>query len=242
MFQKGLVYGFFPEIVLEKDEKIKLEFLQNYSDLIFYKDIIERYSFKNVKKIKLFKKLLISYMWDFINYSKLAEILTVEYNTILSWLDAFVDSYFVFELKNFDLSVRKQLKSFSKVFIIDNWFYTLNFKHYKQDFWKLFENFVFLELRKQWFKENENIFYFKKWKYDVDFLLMLDKPYLINVVYQLTETNFEREVEKLNQVCEEFDVNWILIYFENYTKFDKYENVEFIPFYKINEFLSNLKL
>ena len=57
LFQKGLVYGFFPEIVLEEDEKIKLEFLQNYSDLIFYKDIIERYSFKNVKKIKLFKKL-----------------------------------------------------------------------------------------------------------------------------------------------------------------------------------------
>jgi predicted AAA+ superfamily ATPase len=63
----------------------------------------------------------------------LAKQLDIEYNTLLSWLEAFSDSYFVFELKNFDLSVNKQIKSFSKIYIIDNSFYTLNYKHYKQD-------------------------------------------------------------------------------------------------------------
>lgn len=142
-------------------ENIYYLIIISYFDLVFYNDVIERYWFKKIKKIKNFRKLIVYYMWDFINYSKLAKQLDIEYNTLLSWLEAFSDSYFVFELKNFDLSVNKQIKSFSKIYIIDNSFYTLNYKHYKQDLWKYFENYVFLELRKKWFKENENIFTLK---------------------------------------------------------------------------------
>lgn len=230
LFNQALIYGFFPEVVLTENENSKLNILQDYLDLIFYKDVIERYGFKNLKKIKNFRKLVVSYMADFVNYSKLAKELDVEYNTLLSWFEAFSDAYFVFELKNFDLSVKKQIKSFSKVYIIDNGFYTLVYRHYKQDWWKYFENYVFLEFRRQGFKENENIFYFKNKDFDIDFVIFADETYLVNAVYHLTEENFSREVEKLSQACKKFNVKWKLVYYENFTGFDSFENVEFVRF------------
>ena len=230
LFNQALIYGFFPEVVLASWERLKLNILQDYFDLIFYKDVIERYGFKNLKKIKTFRKLIVSYMWDFLNYSKLAKQLDIEYNTLLSWFEAFADAYFVFELKNFDLSVKKQIKSFSKIYIIDNGFYTLNYRYYKQDWWKYFENFVFLEFRKQGFKENENIFYFKNKEFDVDFILFADDTYLVNVVYQLTDDNFSREVEKLAKACKKFNVKGKLVYYENFTNFDGFGNIEFVRF------------
>lgn len=233
IFNEILIYWMFPEVVLEENLWNKLNILQDYSELIFYKDIIERFWFKNTKKLRWFKRLLIGYMWNFINYSKFAKDLGVEYNTILSWLEGFQSVFLIFELKNFDLSLKRQVKSFSKVYVLDNGFYTLNFKHYKQDFGKYFENFVFLEFRKRKLKENENIFYFKNKDFDIDFLIFEDEAYFVNVVYSLTEENFEREVKKLAEASKKYNIKWKVIYYENLTKYDSFEDIEFVRFDKM---------
>ncbi len=233
IFNEILIYWMFPEVVLEENLWNKLNILQDYSELIFYKDIIERFWFKNTKKLRWFKRLLIGYMWNFINYSKFAKDLGVEYNTILSWLEGFQSVFLIFELKNFDLSLKRQVKSFSKVYVLDNGFYTLNFKHYKQDFGKYFENFVFLEFRKRKLKENENIFYFKNKDFDIDFLIFEDEAYFVNVVYSLTEENFEREVKKLAEASKKYNIKWKVIYYENLTRYDSFEDIEFVRFDKM---------
>jgi len=235
IFNEILIYWMFPEIVLQANYNDKLNILADYSDLIFYKDIIDRFWYKSTKKLKWFKKVLISYMGSLINYSKLARDLWVEYNTILNWLEWFNSSFFVFELKNFNLSLKRQIKSFSKIYILDNGFYTLNFRHYKQDLWKYFENFVFLEFRKKWLKEWENIFYFKDKDFDIDFLIFYDKVYFVNTTYILTDDNFEREVVKLAEASKKYNIWAKLVYYENYTKYDSFENVEFVRFDKIFE-------
>jgi len=233
IFNEILIYWMFPEVVLEENLWDKLNILQDYSELIFYKDIIERFWFKNTKKLRWFKRLLIGYMWNFINYSKFAKDLGVEYNTILSWLEGFQSVFLIFELKNFDLSLKRQVKSFSKVYVLDNGFYTLNFKHYKQDFGKYFENFIFLEFRKRKLKENENIFYFKNKDFDIDFLIFEDEAYFVNVVYSLTEENFEREVKKLAEASKKYNIKWKVIYYENLTRYDSFEDIEFVRFDKM---------
>ena len=233
IFNEILQYWMFPEVVLEENLWDKLNILQDYSELIFYKDIIDRFWFKNTKKLRWFKRLLIGYMWNFINYSKFAKDLGVEYNTILSWLEGFQSVFLIFELKNFDLSLKRQVKSFSKVYVLDNGFYTLNFKHYKQDFGKYFENFIFLEFRKRKLKENENIFYFKNKDFDIDFLIFEDEAYFVNVVYSLTEENFEREVKKLAEASKKYNIKWKVIYYENLTRYDSFEDIEFVRFDKM---------
>lgn len=233
IFNEVLLYWSFPEVVLQYSYVDKLNLLEDYYDMIFYKDIIERFWYRNTKKLRWFRKFLVSYMADFINYSKLAKNLWVEYNTILNWLEGFNSVFFVFELKNFDFSLKRQVKSFSKIYILDNGFYTLNFRHYKQDWWKYFENFVFLEFRKKWLKEWENIFYFKDSKFDIDFLIFDKEVYFVNTTYILNDENFEREVLKLSEAAKKYNIWAKLIYYENHTEYDSFENVEFVRFDKI---------
>jgi predicted AAA+ superfamily ATPase len=46
-FSSLLKYGLFPEIVLQTDEFVKQKLLDEYFDLIYYKDIVERNNFRN---------------------------------------------------------------------------------------------------------------------------------------------------------------------------------------------------
>ena len=212
-----LKHGSFPEVILNEYNDETKKILRDYLDLIFYKDVIERNNFKEIKKVKDFRKYLISFIWDFFSSSKIEEFLKINYRTIQNWLKAFVDAFLIFEVKKFDFSILEQQKSNSKIYLIDNWFYSLLFGNYKQDFWKLFENLVFLELRKFWFLENENIFYYKDKIFDIDFILFRNwKIIPIQVCYELNKQNYKRELEDLEKFVEKFKLEkWILIVFDN---------------------------
>jgi len=207
----------FPEIVLSQNIIENKKILRDYLDLIFYKDIIERNNFKDIKKIKDFRKYLISFIWDFLSLKNIENNLNINYRTIQNWLEAFKDAFLIFELKKFDFSIFWHQRSISKIYLIDNWFYNLLFWDYKEDFWKLFENLIFLELRKKWFVENENIFYFKNKNFDIDFILFENGKIIpIQVCYELNSINFDREYTKFDKFLWKFWIKkWYLIYFEN---------------------------
>jgi len=199
-------WWWFPEIVfVNYEENIKI--LKDYFDLIFYKDVIERYRFKDIKKLKDFRKYLISFVGDFFSFSRLEKALWVNFRSLQAWFEAFENAFLIFEIKKFSFSVLSQQKSLGKIYVIDNGFYSLLFSHYKEDFGKLFENLVFLELRKAWFVENENIFYYKDSTYDIDLILFKNwKIIPIQVSYFLEEKNFEREVIKLQKFVDKFNL------------------------------------
>jgi predicted AAA+ superfamily ATPase len=48
-----------------------MEIIDDYFDLVFYKDIVERFNLKSFKKLKVFRKIILSYMTNFINYSEI---------------------------------------------------------------------------------------------------------------------------------------------------------------------------
>ena len=234
IFKDTLFYWSYPEIVKMENSKQKLEILDDYFDLIFYKDIVERFNLKSFKKLKIFRKIILSYMTNFVNYSEITKKVWVDYNTVLNWINYFEQAYFLFELKNFDFSVWKQETSTSKIYILDNWYYSLNFMNYKQDYWILFENFVFMEFRKKWLVENKNIFYFKNQNFDIDFVIFdWEETKFVQVCYELNEKNYKREIEQLQKVSKKFNKKWYLIYYEN----NFWENIEWIELVKFNEIL-----
>lgn len=202
-----LIYWGFPEVVLEDNQILKKQILKDYFDLIFYKDIVDRNNFKSLKNLKLFRKLLISNMWDYLSINNISKITKIENITLRNWLEAFKNSYFIFELKKLNFSIMEMEKSRSKLYLVDNWFYTLSFWWIKEDFWKLLENIVFLELRKKDFIENENIFYFitKSW-YEIDFITFKDgiiKAYQVSYDISLEKTR-ERELRALKDLQKQF--------------------------------------
>ena len=236
IFAEILFYWSYPEIVKIEEKNRKLETIDEYFDLVFYNDIVERFNLKSFKKLKTFRKIILSYMTNFVNFSKLSKDVWVDYNTILNWASYFNQVYFIFELKNFDFSIWKQETSTSKIYILDNSYYILNFWRFKQDYWILFENFVFMELKKLGFKENKDLFYFKNKEFDIDFLVFKNnKPKFIQVVYELNKENFDREIKQLQKLKEKFEGEYYLIYYENKLDFEV-EWVNLVKFYEIWNF------
>jgi len=114
-----LKYWSFPEIVIEENEINKTKYIKNYFDLIFYKDVVERNNIKSIKRIKTFRKILLSSIWDLISINSISQIIWVENNTLSNWLNAFLDSYLFFELKSFSFSNFEVETSLSKIYCID---------------------------------------------------------------------------------------------------------------------------
>jgi predicted AAA+ superfamily ATPase len=233
-----LVWWSFPEIVKIPEIDDKLRILEDYLEIMTFKDVIERFNLKSIKKIRYFEKLVISYMWEFINLKKISQQVWADYNSILNWMEYFAQAYLWFEVKNFDFSIWRQQKSQSKIYILDNGYYSVNFYHYKEDLWKLFENWVFMEFKKLGLKENKNIFYFKNWGFDIDFVVVnKQKFYFIQVVYELNKKNYAREVEQLLKLKEEYpDIVPVVIYKDNLMD-TLPENIIFVPFYNLKNFI-----
>lgn len=237
IFKEVLFYWTYPEIIKISDKNQKLSIIDDYFDLIFYKDIVERFNLKSFKKLKIFRKIILSYMTNFINYSEIWKKVWIDYNTVFNWINYFEQAYFLYELKNFDFSVWKQETSISKIYILDNSYYSLNFMNYNEDYWILFENFVFMEFRKLWLEENKTIFYFKNKSYDIDFLIFdNENSKFIQVVYDLNIQNYEREVKQLEKVKKQFNKEVYLVYFENNLDFGL-SGINLIKFNEIEKIL-----
>jgi predicted AAA+ superfamily ATPase len=93
-----------------------------------------------------------------------------------------------------------------------------------------------MEFKKLGLKENKNIFYFKNSGFDIDFVLVnKQKNYFIQVVYELNEKNYTREVGQLLKLKKKYpDIVPVVIYKDNLLD-ELPEDVIFVPFYRINE-------
>ncbi len=229
ILKEFLTYWAFPEVVLE-EEKIKNQILKTYYDLIFYKDIVDRYKVRDISNLKKFRKYLAYNFWEFISIKKISEQLKVSYQILSNWFEYFQDSYFWFALKNFSFSLMWVEKSVAKFYLSDNGLFYSNFWQLNEmNLSRLFENAVFLEFRKFWFVENESIFYFKTKKYDIDFILFKNWEIIpVQVCYQLNKENFKREVLQLEKIIKEFNLKKAyLIVWESIVDFES-EKVELL--------------
>jgi len=70
----------------------------SFSEVLKFKNFETKkyYNFEEEIKLKTFRKIILSYMTNFINFSELAKKVWVDYNTVLNWVDYFNQVYFIF--------------------------------------------------------------------------------------------------------------------------------------------------
>jgi len=78
--------------------------------------------------------------------------------TVKEYISYLNNTYLFFEVLRFDYSIRKQLSFPRKIYIIDPAFFNIIGATFKTNFGRIFENLVFLELR----RKKKEIFYFQK--------------------------------------------------------------------------------
>src|SRR3989344_36058 len=207
LFSSFVIDGGYPAIIFQNLQKENI--LQSYYESMIFKDIIERYRIEDVNKLKSLANLLFESVAKEMSYSKLANKLNsigfkISKNTVIEYLSYFEDAYLFFQNLKYEYSLAKQLGSIKKIYCIDNGLLnTVSFK-FSEDFGKLLENLVFIELKRR----NEQIYYSRK-NYECDFLIVRKNKIssAIQVTKKLDDDNEKREINGLLEVINEYNLN-----------------------------------
>jgi len=115
------------------------------------------------------------------------------------------------EIKQYSYSLKEQIKSKKKLYINDNGILTQTSFKFSKDYGKSFENLVYTELIKNGY---EIYFYYKD--FECDFIVKKDEKLMaIQVCYELTLENRERELNGLRKLKFNFDERILLTYNQN---------------------------
>ncbi len=212
LFREYFEYGGFPEVLKINDTTL----LEQYFKDILYRDVIARYSIRNVREIKELTLYMASNTGTIQSYNNMKDLIGVKsINTVKNYLDALSDVFLFFYIDLFAYSVKRQIYNPSKIFCIDIALCSaISFK-FSQNLGHLYENIVFLELMRR----NEDVFYWKSEKgREVDFVIKkgLKITKAIQVALSLSDKRVkEREIQALADAKDELKPEQFIILTED---------------------------
>lgn len=199
-FQKYKDLGGFPDHITSK----KQEVLQQLFKDVIYRDIIVRYGIRNADTFIQIALFLISNVAKEYSLNSIAKTFKVgSANSVGDYVDWLEDSYLLFSLPRFSWSLKSIARNPRKVYTIDPAFARANSLSFSPDDGRLFENMVYLALR----RKHEEIFYFREVG-ECDFVIKEGNKVteVIQVCQELHYDNYEREVEGLLEAMDFFDL------------------------------------
>ena len=150
--EEYLFCGGFPEIVLA-DEALRPLILEEYSSLMLYRDVVERYGVRNEKLMRALLRHCFRNTGSLLNVSKLYRDVTsqgfsVSKNTLFDYLGYLEDAFLVFLLPKKETSLRKQEHNPKKLHVIDTGLIAAFQAFPQHDLGHKLETVVFLENRR----------------------------------------------------------------------------------------------
>ena len=235
-FEKFLSGGGFPELIFI-DGEIKDRVLQEYFNVMIFRDLIERYEITQTAILKYFCKRVIGNSAKEFSVNKIYnEIKSQNYkiskDTIYEFQDYIESIYLAFFIPKYLPSVVKQEFSRKKAYSIDNGLATSVDTFFIRNKGSALENLVFLEL----VKSGKNIFYYHG-NYECDFLLIENEKVseAIQVCYNISDSDTKkREEQGLLNACNEYKLKrgWVLTLSDEQKYTIDGITIEIMPAYK----------
>ncbi|MBI2451595.1 ATP-binding protein [Candidatus Pacearchaeota archaeon] len=235
-----IVYGGMPEIVLIEENK-KFELAQSYYSTVIKRDVAERYKVKNEEVLKTLLKLLLDSTEYSISksYNNLKSIgYGVSKSTLQKYISYIENSYFVFSLPIFSYKIKDRMQYHKKIYFIDNVFINSISTKFSDNFGRLYENLVAVELKR---RKKECYYWRNTEKEEIDFVIKNERKIeqLIQVCYDLSDLDAKkREIRALLKASKELKCKNLLVINQNYSGEENLEwfgirrRVKFIPLWK----------
>ncbi len=205
LFVRYMLEGGFPEYLKTKNK----DYLRLLYDSILYRDIMARYGLTNERTLKELLYISASGIAKRITFNSVKKTLGLgSTTTVKEYFNYFEESYILSLLNKFDFSLKKQIYSPKKVYLIDTGLaINLGFR-FSKDLGRLLENLVLIELKRR----KKEVYYFIG-NHECDFVLKegLVVKEAIQVCYELTKDNKDREINALLEALEKFKLKKGLI-------------------------------
>jgi predicted AAA+ superfamily ATPase len=194
-----LVFGSYPEVVATAVGK--KEILKNLASDYLYKDLL---SYEGIRKPKVLfdlLRLLALNVGNEVSYSKLASDLSINRETVRSYIGILEQAFIVFTLSPLHKHKSKEISRLNKVYFYDNGIRNALLDNFepldkRNDIGQLFENFFIAEKVKQfYYKHPENKIYFWRTKQGQEIDLV--EEYRGGEEYKIFECKWQDRTQKI---------------------------------------------
>lgn len=207
--------GGFPETI-NMSWVSRIQTLQNYVDVVVFRDIVERYKISNIPLVKYLISTLINQVATRFSVNKFyndlkSQGINVSKNTLYEYLIYIEDAFLAFGVPIYSESLRKTQISPYKNYIVDSGLYHAYSSSFSKNYGRIFENFIYLSLRRSL---HEVFYYVTKSGYEVDFLAknLYGEKKLYQVVWDFEDQNtLLREQRALVEAQEELGIQGEII-------------------------------
>lgn len=205
LFEEYLYEGGFPEVVLEAPE-LRKKILQDYFEMMIYRDLVERFSVRNTGLLKALTKYLVTNIGTLFSvtsyYKAIKQEQEVSKGTLLEYLSHLEDISLVYFLPLFSYSLKAQAINPKKVYCLDNGLRNSISFTFSKDEGRLAENLVFLELMRR----EKEVYYWKNGG-EVDFVIKEENNSLIAINVTYSDSLAEREISALKKFSKEDEIS-----------------------------------
>ncbi|MDW8273939.1 MAG: ATP-binding protein [Chitinophagales bacterium] len=190
-----LFKGGFPELTNMHLAEAR-RFLQEYRDLIVYRDLVERYNIRELFPMRYLINHLFRNLSTLLSINKLhtdlkSQGIPISKTTLYDYIGYLKDCFAIYTVPMFSRSLKEQQRNPQKIYLVDTGFALT--ASVESDYTKSYENVVYNHLRRRYGSE----IYYWKGKQEVDFYVPEEKL-LLNVTFDLSnKTTFDREVNGL---------------------------------------------
>lgn len=221
-FYSYLSEGGFPEIISFSPD-VKQKTLQEYLDVVIYRDIIERH---NIKNPTLIKHMILSMIHNvgkpftinkFYNDMK-TQGYQIGKDNLYEYVDHIEDAYLAFSARVYDKSIRKTQTNPKKLYAIDPGMVRALTLDYESDLGRLFETIVYLDLRRLGCTLD---YYLTSERYEIDFLAQTPRGHkkFFQVVWDMQDVQtMEREERALQAGMKELKIEGEIITLDSYLR------------------------
>ena len=232
--------GAFPETI-EEERRTQQKILQEYFNVLVYKDLIERYKVQNIVALKFFLKRLLAFTSKPISINKIFNDLKsngikISKNSLYDYLEYSQNVFFALTLERYAPKINLVEK---KVYSIDIGLNDALIFNFSDNIGKSMENAVFLELK----REELEVYYYQDRNSECDFIV-LDRgqvTHAIQVIYNMeNDKTKKREIKGVVNACKKFGLSkGLIVSFEERDSFEV-DGIE-IEILPLGEFLVEYK-
>ncbi|MEK7627312.1 MAG: ATP-binding protein [Patescibacteria group bacterium] len=204
MLEEYLLYGGMPAIVLQDDKEKKIKLLEEYIGAYINKDIRAIGKIENIANFNNFIKTISSQIGGLLNISELSNTLNIDRRTLEKYLDLLKYTFVLYKSSPFSGNIRSQITKMQKIYLFDTGIRNAILENFvamdsRNDAGALFENFVYMELKKN---ISDKIFFYRTaGGGEIDFVMESG-----GIVYPI-EAKFKRLRKKIDErVIENFMV------------------------------------
>jgi len=190
-YESYIENGGFPEYLKTNNKELLISLIED----ILYRDIATRYAIRDINGLKNLCIFLFSVAAKQISPSKLTHVIGVKSpSTVLEYLSYFESSYVINLIPKFSYSIKSQMLSEKKVYIVDNGFINVGSISASRDVGRKLENAIYWEIRRR----TKSIWYLSDNQSECDFIYKIDDTsFALQVCYELHHDNQEREINGL---------------------------------------------